>query len=234
MSRPISPGKKLWASGSAAAAKLARLLPILVIGAMTFGLAPSSGCGGGFFPQVSSSATPSSSTQTATPSSTATQALNSSLSLRGSGTQTDVTDGTCAGGTCSSTTCQCLKFTGSLSSALLGNADWTAGLTVNLDECTNTGTADQFCCTGDTLLTISNGTTSAPNVLALSFTGPACVDPNSSNVSFWGDFIVLSSSSSGKFANAVGTGQINLFTGLTDTTPPVYLAAQGDINLPSK
>ena len=91
---------------------------------------------------------------------------------------------------------------------------------------------DQFCCPGDTVVSISNGKASAQNVLALSFTGPTCVDSSSSNVSFWGDFIVLTTSSSGKFANAIGTGQINLFSGLTDTTPPVYLAAQGDIHLP--
>ena len=213
---------------------LARFLPVLAIGAMTFGLAPSSGCGNGFFQQVSSSATASASTQTATPSATATQALDSSLSLQGSGTQTDSSDGTCSGQACSSSSCECLTFSGTLVSKLLGSSDWIASLTVNLDGCTNTGTADQFCCSGDSVLNISNGKANAQNVLALSFTGPACVDPVSSNLSFWGDFIVLSGSSTGKFANATGTGQINLFSGLTDTTPPVYLAAQGDIHLPSK
>ena len=234
MSHGTFRGQSQSTVGRRIVALLARFLPVLAIGAMTFGLAPSSGCGKGVFQEVSSSATPSSSTQTASPSSTATQALASPLSLRGSGTQTDSTDGTCSGQACSSTTCECLTFSGSLSSTLLGNSDWTASLTVNLDECTNTGTMDQFCCNGDTLLSISNGKASAPNKLVLSFTGPACVDPASSNLSFWGDFIVLSGSSSGKFAGAIGTGQINLFSGLTDNTPPAYLTAQGDIDLPSK
>ena len=130
--------------------------------------------------------------------------------------------------------CQCLKFSGTLSSTLLGTSDWMANLTVNLDVCTNTGTQGQVCCPGDSIMNISNGTAASPNVLALSFTGPVCIASDSSNVSFWGDFIVLSASSSGKFAGATGTGQINFFSGLVDSSPPVYLAAQGDVDLPSK
>ncbi len=240
MSEGFSSVRERWGLARRLAGVLVRFLPILAIGAMAFGLAPSAGCGKGVFSEVSSSATASAITQTATSSSSATPsarptfAFNTSLSIRGSGSQVDSTDGTCSGQPCSSATCQCLTFSGTLSSKLLGDSDWIANLTVNLDGCINTGTMDQFCCIGDTVVSVTNGSATAPNVLALSFTGPTCADPNSSNISFWGDFIVLSASSSGKFANATGTGQINFFSGLTDENPPVYLAAQGEIALPSK
>jgi len=78
------------------------------------------------------------------------------------------------------------------------------------------------------LFNASNGKSNA-NVLALSFTGPVCVDPTTSDLSFWGDFIVLSSSSSGRFASAIGSGQINLFSNSSGSE--AYLTSQGDIDI---
>ncbi len=208
---------------------LPRILPLLAVAALIFATIPNSGCGKGVFQEVTPTTTATAAT--ATPSSTPTQALTESFTMRGSGDETGSNGGTCSGQTCSASggTCECLKFTGTLSSALVGNATWTASLTVNLDDCTNTGTPGGFCCTGDSLLSTSGGKATAPDVLALSFTGPVCADPASGDVSFWGAFIVLPASSSGKFANAVGTGQINLFTEASSVA--AYLTSQGDIDL---
>jgi hypothetical protein len=162
------------------------------------------------------------------PNSSATPSPLLPFSMQGSGTQGTTTDGTCSGGTCaaSSGDCQCLKYQGTLNASTLGAANWTASVTVNVDDCTLTGTPNGFCCVADGILGATD-TTSSANILSMSFTGPLCVDPNAAlDVGVSGTFIILSSSSSGTFAQSTGTGQLNLFsTASSDGT--AYVAGDG-------
>jgi hypothetical protein len=152
------------------------------------------------------------------------------FSMRGTATASDPADGTCSGGTCtaSSGDCECIMFQGSLTATEIGNSTWTGGVTVNTDDCTNTGTTTSqgggFCCFGDGTLT-ATATSSSSNALAMSFTGNICDDPNASDdLSVQAGYIIVTDSSSGKFKNSAGTGQINLFLASDNTT---YLAGNG-------
>jgi hypothetical protein len=162
------------------------------------------------------------------------------FSLHGTGAENaNVTDGTCSGETCTASggDCECLMFTGNLNATQVGNATWTAGITVNTDDCTNTGTAGPdpanpgFCCFGDGVL---DATTSgkSPSKLEISFTGPVCEDPNANDdTSVQGGFIVVTTDSTGKFAKSAGTGQINLF--VADDSVTTYLTASGILQVTS-
>jgi len=161
------------------------------------------------------------------------------FTLRGTGTQSStVGDGTCSGAACNASAgdCECLNFQGSLNASPFGNGTWTAGLTVNVDDCTNTGTPGPdaknpaFCCFGDGVL---DATTSdkSPSILELSFTGPVCTDPNADDdLSVLGGYIIVTSDSTGKFVHSAGTGEINLFVATDLTT---YLAGNGTFQLTS-
>ncbi len=219
---------------------MARLLPVLTMVALTLAILPNSGCGKGIFDEVKSSAT-ATTPRTVTPTSTASPMVPSqAFSMRGSGTQISSTPGTCSGLACHGLRghCQCIIISGTLLSGIVGNSNFSASVTVNIDDCTNTGTFGGFCCNGDGLATITNGQGTSANLLDLTFTGPFCVDPNSStnlsllDSSLQATFDVLTASSTGKFLNATGTGQLNLFTD-TDTGD-AYLAAVGEIQLPAK
>jgi hypothetical protein len=117
----------------------------------------------------------------------------------------------------------------------VGNASWSAAVTVNLNDCTNTGTSTSggggFCCYGDGTLMATTGTGSSASTLAMSFTGPVCNDPNASDdTSIQGGFIILTSDSTGKFKHSAGTGEVNIFEATDMTT---YLAGNGVIQLTS-
>ena len=60
----------------------------------------------------------------------------------------------------------------------MGKATWNSTVTVNVDDCINTGTTDAqgggFCCFAGGPLSASSGA----NTLAMSFTGLLCEDPN--------------------------------------------------------
>ena len=216
-----------------------RLFPLLMVATFALVILPNSGCGKGIFPRATSSATTAAPTPTSTssPSSVATAvAIGNSFEMRGSGAQASPTAGTCSGQACAASQgdCECLRFTGSLFSTVIGNSTWSASLTLNVDDCTNTGTFPGICCIGDGQLSAVNGSVKSGGVLALSFTGPYCVDPNSSpNLgflasSFEANFGILNSISSGRFLNSTGTGQINISI---DVNGNAYLAAAGEIQL---
>jgi hypothetical protein len=237
MSPPISPISRHDGGpppGRGRIATAARLLPILTMLAYTIALLPNSGCGKGLFPEITNSAT-ATTVPIVTPTSTASPSLN--LSMLGSGTQTSVQVGTCSGAGCggSARHCECMQFTGSLTSMVVGASTWSASITVNTDDCTSTGTAGGFCCVGDGIFSATNGTGTGANLLALSVTGPICVDPNSSlnaaelDSSLEANFSIVSANSTGKFLNSSGTGQFNLFT--DSNTGDAYLAILGEIQL---
>ncbi len=155
------------------------------------------------------------------------------FSMQGSGTQLSVKDGTCSGAMCSASLgdCQCAKYQGTLNATSIGKANWTASVTLNADDCTNTGTPSGICCFGDGVLSATDNTKAA-NTLSMSFTGPVCFDPNASmDMSVSGTFIILPAGSTGKFALSTGTGQINVFSLATDGTS--YLAGDGLIQVVS-
>jgi hypothetical protein len=154
--------------------------------------------------------------------------------MRGSGTETGDNPGTCGGATCDATNgnCECLTFKGTLNATQVGNAPWTASLTVNLDDCTNTGTPGGFCCTGDGLLSATTGTGGSANTLGMSLTGPVCVDPNAAlDVNIQGGFIILPAQSSGKFKNSTGTGQLDAYMAAADGT--TYISGRGVLQVVS-
>jgi hypothetical protein len=212
---------------------LVRLLPALTMAALTFALLPDSGCGHGIFPEVTTSAT-ATTAPTTNPSSSATASAvptSRSIEMRGSGSETSPPQPrTCSGQTCGASlgNCECVEFSGKLISTVVGNSSWTADFTINLDDCTNTGTTGGLCCIGDGVLNATSGTGTSASVLSLSVTGPLCIDPDSSASSLEANYEVLGPTSSGKFANAAGTGQFNIYS---DTKGNAYLAALGEIQL---
>ncbi len=155
-------------------------------------------------------------------------------SMRGTGVAADAVDGTCSGAACNASggDCLCVTFQGTLNGTQIGNADWDAALTVNIDDCTNTGTpgpdpAGGFCCFGDGTL---NATVSS-DTLAMSFTGPVCDDPNANDdTNVMGGFIILTADSAGKFQHSAGVGQLNISV-LEDGTS--YLAGTGVLQVTS-
>jgi hypothetical protein len=163
------------------------------------------------------------------------------FSMLGSGTAQDPVDGTCSGATCDASAgdCECIQIAGSLNGTDVGTAPFNASVTVNVDDCTNTGTstsmAGGFCCFGDGVLATVPGNGSSPSNLGMSFTATVCNDPNA-NASTGGDesvqggFIILSADSSGKFASSAGAGQINL---IVDTSDNVLLSGNGVLQLDS-
>ena len=164
------------------------------------------------------------------------------FSVRGTGILTDFLEKTtCAGTTCTASTkdgCDCLKFSGNLNASQLGNASWTAQITVNAVDCTPLGDPGSdpgnpdVCCFGDGVL---DATTSgkSPNKLELSLTGPFCNDPNSNDdIAAQGTYIVVTANSTNKFAASAGTGQLDLFVG-DDTNATTYLSANGLFQLKS-
>ncbi len=252
MSRPIAPhdhNLRGVVPDGRTLSMMARFLPILTMVAFTFMMLPSSGCGNGIFPEVSASATTTTvrtatltataTTPTATastPTSTAPTATatphgaNEQFSMRGSGPAAAPTVGTCNGSGCggSARHCECLKFSGTLLSTVVGNSNWDASVTVNEDDCTTTGTSKGFCCVGDGTFEATSGTGKTMNALVFSFTGPICEDQNASlDTSLQGSFEILTSMSIGKFTNSTGTGQVNILSNGTDA----YLTALGQIQL---
>ena len=154
------------------------------------------------------------------------------FSMQGISHEAGMTDGTCGGTQCMASLgdCVCLTFQGTLAGTLIGKADWTAGVTVNIDDCTNTGTAGGFCCAGDGTFSATDGAKS-PDTLAMSFAGTVCDDPNAKDdFSASGTFIILPSST-GKFVQSAGTGQLNLYSPAAGTTS--YVAGDGLIQLVS-
>jgi hypothetical protein len=228
--------------GRAPEARWIRLLPLLMVMTFILGILPNSGCGKSIFPAATTSATATNTgTATASPSSSAsstptTVPIGSPFEMRGSGAQASPTPGTCSGQACAATqgNCECLQFSGSLLSTVVGNSNWTASLTVNLDDCTGTGTFFGICCVGDGLFRAINTAGRSAGVLDLSFTGQYCVDPNSSpsilllGSSLQASFTILNSVSSGRFLNSTGTGQINISS---DANGNAYLATEGEIQL---
>lgn len=172
----------------------------------------------------------------AQPAAAATSALTQ-FSLRGNGAEVpNSITGTCSGAPCSASggDCECLTYQGTLNASTVGNATWNASVTVNLDDCVNTGTEDPggggFCCFSDgTLQAMGSG--GSASTLAMSFTGPICNDPNADdNTSLQGGFIIVTSDSTGKYAHSAGTGQLNLFEATDATT---YLSGNGVFQLTS-
>src|SRR5579872_1397426 len=210
MSRSLSPLhiEDSAALGRALVSMITRLLPALMMAGLGFALASNSGCrSGGIFPKITATAT-ATTVPTLGPSASATAspaAATRPIELRGSGTETS-SPGTCSGQTCggSSQDCECMEFSGKLISTLAGNSSWTADITVNIDDCTNSGTAGGFCCNGDGVLNATSGSGASASVLSLSVTGPICVDPFAQASSLESNYKVIGATSSGKFANAAG------------------------------
>lgn len=247
MSQPTPKSPAGRAAGVGNFSLIARFLPILTMGLFTLTMLPNSGCGNGIFPEVTPTtttttvrtptitATATTPTATAsTPTSTASPPpLGKAFSMRGSGTPSTPTVGTCSGVGCGASAkhCECFQFTGTLLSTVIGSSNWSASITVNEDDCTATGTSGGICCNGDGLLSATNGTGNPPaNALELSVTGPFCTDPNADDpgdFSLEANFDVVSSTSSGKFVNSTGTGQINIITNGTDA----FLTTLGQIHL---
>jgi hypothetical protein len=158
------------------------------------------------------------------------------FSVLGSGTLISSNDVTCSNAACASSggDCQCLKYQGTLSSKPFGTGTWTAGVTVNIDDCTNTGTPNGFCCIGDGMLTATDES-KTPNTLTLSITGSVCADPNAStDVGVSATYIIVPSAT-GKYAHTTGTGQLNLYSvdPSVDPNQPAYLSGEGTIQLDS-
>jgi hypothetical protein len=181
----------------------------------------------------SSASKPSASTSKPTPLLT--------FSMIGSGVAMDAIDGTCSGATCDASAgdCECIVIEGTLDATQVGKVPYTANVTVNLDDCINTGTttpqANGFCCFGDGLLVTSPPNGKSSDALGMSFTGPVCSDPNSPPVdggdtSVQGGFIVSKDNSSGKFANSGGAGQLNI---LVDVNNNTYLSGNGVLQVVS-
>ena len=210
-----------------------RLLPALTMVALSFALLPNSGChSGGIFPEITTSATATTTATSigiATATATAVPASRP-IEMRGTGSETSSHPGTCSGQTCGASLgdCECMEFSGKLISSVVGNSSWTADFTVNIDDCPNTGTTGGFCCIGDGVLNATSGTGTSASVLSLSVTGPLCIDPDTSASSLEANYEVLGATSGGKFANAGGTGQFNIYS---DTSGNAYLAALGEIQL---
>ncbi len=163
------------------------------------------------------------------------------FTMTGDGAAMDFVPGTCSGATCDSSggDCECLVLTGNLDATQVGKVPFTANVTVNFDDCTNTGTstpdANGFCCFGDGLLITSPTNSNSSDTLGMSFTGPVCNDPNAppsdgGDVSIQGGFIILSASSTGKFQSSGGAGQINI---MVDTNNNAYLAGTGVLQVVS-
>lgn len=107
----------------------------------------------------------------------------------------------------------------------MGKATWNSTVTVNVDDCINTGTTDAqgggFCCFAGGPLSASSGA----NTLAMSFTGLLCEDPNAGDqFNVQGGFIIIAGA--GKFVNSAGTGQLDMSVG-TDTAGTTYLSGNG-------
>jgi hypothetical protein len=166
------------------------------------------------------------------------------LSMRGSGTATIDLVAPCPGVTCNSSMggCACFTIQGNITGTPIGTGTWTSNLTVNTDDCTNTGTSglggSGFCCFGGGVLTAKTGTGKSASTLAMSFTGPICSDPNDADstnggaTSIQGGFIVLTAKSNGKFLHSAGSGQINASVGI-DAAGTTYLAGNGTFQLVS-
>jgi hypothetical protein len=215
------------------AVRVARVLPVLVMVVFAFAILLNTGCGKGFN-EVSTASPTATPLPTAVPSATAT-ALGQSFSLRGESAQTGAMAGTCSGQTCSASAgdCECLTFSGTLLSSVLGNLTWTASLTLNLDDCIATGISNGSCCNGDGLFNAVKGSGASASTMVLSFTGPECLDGNSGGASsLQANFAVLPASSTGTFANSTGTGQFNLFSNEADGSG--YVSALGEIQLGGK
>ena len=213
------------------AAMMVRFLPILALAAFTFAMIPESGCGHGVFPEVSTSATPTTvPVPTTVPSATPTAGpLGKLFNMRGSSKETaPARFGTCSGAIClaSARRCECTTFGGTLQSSL-GNLNWTADVTVNIDDCVGTGNLGGSCCNGDGTFTATSGSGKSASSLVLSFTGPDCIDTtNMFASSLEANFSVSPASSTGKFANSSGTGQLNLFSQSSDGSGYVTVSGQ--------
>ena len=206
--------------------------------AFGFLVIPNSGCGHGIFPEVtpttSATTIPTSTIVTASPSATATAGSTvEPFSMTGTGTELNAAFGTCSGMGCASShgSCTCLTFSGTLDGSFIGKSNWSAGITVNLDDCKNTGTPSGFCCVGDGLLTITSAAATA-NTIGMSIAGAICENPEASeDLSLGGNYKILPSASAGKFAQSTGTGNINAF--IASSNSDTYLDANGAIQLTS-
>src|ERR1700733_1900630 len=153
-----------------------RLLPTLLMVGFGLALASNSGCrSGGIFPKITDTPT-ATAIPTLGPSSSATASpvpATRTIEMRGSSAQTGSHSGTCSGQTCggSAQNCECLELGGNLISTITGSSTWTANITINLDDCTNTGTAGGFCCNGVGVLNATSGPGASAIVLSLSVTG---------------------------------------------------------------
>jgi hypothetical protein len=216
---------------------IARFLPgLILLVAFAFLLIPDSGCGKGIFPEVTPTTTattvPTSTIiGSSSPTATATAgAIGQPFSMTGTGTELNAAFGTCSGMGCASShgSCTCLTFSGTLDGTLIGKSNWDAGITVNLDDCENTGTPSGFCCVGDGKLTITSSASGPANTIGMSITGAICENPEASeDLSLGGNFKILPSLSGGKFANSNGTGRINAFAASSNGT--TYLDGSGAI-----
>ena len=155
--------------------------------------------------------------------------------MLGSGTAMDPIAGTCSGAACDASggECNCIEFQGSLNATQVGSVPFTANVTINIDDCVNTGTttsmAGGFCCYGDGVLMTTPANNKSASTLGMSFTGPVCNDPNADassggDTSIQGGFIILGADSSGKFAQSAGVGQMNI---VVTTSNNVLLSGNG-------
>jgi hypothetical protein len=130
---------------------------------------------------------------------------------------------------------------GNLTGTPIGTGTWTANITINTDDCTNTGTpgpgSSGFCCFGGGVLTAKFGTGKSASTLAMSLTGPVCSDPidadsNGGATSIQGGFIILTASSTGKFVHSAGSGLLSATVGI-DAAATTYLSGNGTMQVVS-
>jgi hypothetical protein len=169
----------------------------------------------------------------AQPAAAATPSALVTFSMLGSATSMLDDTAACPGVTCNGSggDCNCLTLQGSLDGTDVGKASWTSTVTVNVDDCINTGTTDAqgggFCCFAGGPLSASSGA----NTLAMSFTGLLCEDPNAGDqFNVQGGFIIIAGA--GKFANSAGTGQLDMSVG-TDAAGTTYLSGNGLLQIVS-
>ncbi len=167
------------------------------------------------------------------PAATATPSALLTYSMLGNGTSILDDTEACPGVTCNASNgeCNCLTFAGNLTGTQIGKATWTSTVTINTDDCTNTGTTDSqgggFCCFAGGPMSLASGT----NTLAMSFTGLLCDDPNAGDqFAVQGGFII--NAGAGKFVNSAGTGQLDMSVG-TDTAGTTYLSGNGVLQIVS-
>jgi len=151
-------------------------------------------------------------------SSAAFAALPLAMTGRGSGTETGVA-GSCngSGNSCTDVTCECYPFSGTGTATGVGALTFQTNLLLTI-----TSTVDNLLCDGASGVLALTQKTNSGNVLMLDYQGVSCLD--SAAYVFNGSYSIDGTSSLGKFAGAMGSGNL---TGSVDASSTLTL---GNLN----